>query len=201
MPKDFKIYITNNQGNLGIWDETLNGWFEGSRILWEEYRSDSDMRMLIPLKALIASLKGLDMFWNWQQCILRDNQFDSIVTHLQTKEMIALVVVDEFTSPAIQHFFLHECCRKAVLKLFDGNFGNLWKPYQLGGLKAVSQRDRADQAGKEGDKRDKGKAKGRTSIPTRINASANSRYPYKKRHWILADGYKTFPTVYLAIFD
>jgi hypothetical protein len=82
----FKSYITGRNGNMKIWNTTKQVWHESARIRWEEYRTDNDMRMLLPFKAMLASLKGLDYYWEGQKCLIRDIQFDLVITHTTTRE-------------------------------------------------------------------------------------------------------------------
>ena len=103
--RKFKSYITAMKGNMKIWDPTKQVWHQSARVWWEEYRTDNDMRMLIPFKAMMASLRGLDLYWDGPKCLIRDNQFDLVITHTVTREVIAIVVVDDGASPPMQHIY------------------------------------------------------------------------------------------------
>ena len=63
-------------------------------------------------------------YWDRSRGFLKENNFEPLFIHKDTKEVVALIFVDERASPSVQNIFIHKEGRKPKTKSFQTSFNH-----------------------------------------------------------------------------
>ena len=106
----------NRCGSSGIpiWNTEENAPVEGSKIYWEESKSNWEKMALTSLKTAFEALRAGDSFWTGENSTLRENPNELKIMERASGDVLVQIVVDDSTSPPTQEIYTHFGAEKVL---------------------------------------------------------------------------------------